>query len=158
MSFVHLHLLLNHVPVIGTVFVLLLLAVALWRRSTEIGKLALSAVVGIALVSGIVFLTGEPAEEAVEHVTGVSESIIHQHEEAAEAALFGTGVAGVLSLAFLWWYRRRELPRWVVAASLAVVLAITGMMARTANLGGQIRHSEIRVGAPVEMGGDVDNR
>lgn len=158
MSFVHLHLLLNHVPVIGMVFVLLLLAVALWRRSSEIGKLALSVVVGIALVTGIVFLTGEPAEEAVEHVAGVSESIIHQHEEAAEAALIGTGMAGVLSLAFLGWYRRRELPRWVAAASLAVVLAVTGMMAWTANLGGQIRHSEIRGGAPIESGGDVDDR
>jgi nucleoside permease NupC len=158
MSFVHLHLLLNHVPVIGTVFVLLLLVIALWRRSTEIGKLALSAVVGIALVTAIVFLTGEPAEEAVEHVAGVSESVIHQHEEAGEAALFGTGLAGVLSLASLWWYRRRELPRWVAAASLVVVLVVTGMMAWTANLGGQIRHSEIRGGAPIETRGDSDDR
>jgi glucan phosphoethanolaminetransferase (alkaline phosphatase superfamily) len=158
MSIVHMHLLLNHVPVIGTLFVLLLLAVAVWRRSTEIGKLALFCVVGVALVAGVVFLTGEPAEEAVEHVVGVSESIIHEHEETAEAALFSSGLAGVVALVMLWWYRRRELPRWVAAAALVLALGVGGLMARTANLGGQIRHSEIRAGATVESHGDIEDR
>ena len=41
MSSIHLHLLLNHVPVIGTVLGVLLLAVAVARRSDELGRVAL---------------------------------------------------------------------------------------------------------------------
>ena len=152
MSLVHLHLLLNHVPVIGALFVLLVLIVALWRRNSEMGKLGLFLIVGTALVAGVVFLTGEPAEEAVENVAGIAESIVHQHEEAAEAALFGTGVAGVLALALLFWYRRRELPRVAAGVSLSAMLAVSGLMAWTANLGGQIRHTEIQTAAASAAG------
>jgi len=144
MSFVHLHLLLNHVPVVGVVFVVLLLAVALWKRHSDIGKLALALLAGIAAITAIVFLTGEPAEEAVENVAGVSEALIHQHEDVALVALISTGVVGALALGLLWWYRRQTLPRRLVGASLVVMLGVSGLMAWTANLGGQIRHSEIR--------------
>jgi len=148
MSFVHLHLLLNHVPVVGVVFVVLLLAVALWKRNNDIGKLALALLAGIAAVTAIVFLTGEPAEEAVENVAGVSEALIHRHEDVALAALISTGVVGSLALGVLWWYRKQTLPRSLVGGAFVVMLGISGLMAWTANLGGQIRHSEIRsVGA-----------
>jgi len=144
MSFVHLHLLLNHVPVVGVFFVLLVLGVALWRRNSEIGKLALVLLVGIAAVTAVVFLTGEPAEEAVENVAGVSDALIHSHEDAATAAFATIAIVATLALAPLWWYRRRELPRWIVGASFVAVLGVGGLMAWTANLGGQIRHTEIR--------------
>lgn len=155
MSPVHMHLLLNHVPVIGTLLVLFVLGVAVWRRSSEIGKLALAMLAGIAAVTVAVFLTGEPAEEAVEKLAGVSESLIHSHEEAAEIALIVTGVSGVLALGALLAFRRRQLPRWVMGASVAMVLAVSGFMAWTANLGGQIRHSEIR-SATATATGDVE--
>jgi formate hydrogenlyase subunit 3/multisubunit Na+/H+ antiporter MnhD subunit len=154
MSFVHLHLLLNHVPMIGTLFVLVLLAVAFWKRSDAMGKLALVLLVGISLVTAIVFLTGEPAEEAVENVAGVSEAVIHRHEDAANVALVGASLLGAFSVALLVWYRRRPLPRWTVGASLMAVLSASGVMAWTANLGGQIRHTEIRSSST--MRGAVD--
>jgi len=144
MSPVHLHLLLNHVPVIGLLFVLLVLGVAFWRRNSETGKLGMAMLAGIAVVTAVVFLTGEPAEEAVENLAGVSEAVIHEHEEAADAALIATSVAGVTALGLLLLYRRRELPRWAVGGTLAIVLVVSGQMAWTANLGGEIRHSEIR--------------
>jgi hypothetical protein len=144
MSFVHLHLLLNHVPVVGVLFVVVLLGVAFWKRNSEIGKLALALMAGIAAVTAVVFLTGEPAEEAVEGVAGISDALIHQHEDVAQAALISTGVAGSFALGLIWWYRKQTLPRSLVATFLAVTIGIGGLMAWTANLGGQIRHSEIR--------------
>jgi beta-lactamase regulating signal transducer with metallopeptidase domain len=144
MSSVHLHLLLNHVPVIGILIVLLVLLVALARRNDAIGKLGLVMLVGVALITVAVFFTGEPAEEAVEDLAGVSDSLIHSHEEAAEAAFIVTGIAGVLALGLLFWYRRALLSRWAIGASLALTVAASGLMAWTATLGGQIRHSEIR--------------
>jgi uncharacterized membrane protein len=154
MSLVHLHLLLNHVPVIGMLFVLFVLVAAFRARSSDMGKLALVMLAGIGAVTALVYFTGEPAEDAVEKVAGVSRAMIRDHEEAAEAAFIATGVAGVLALVALWWHRRRELPRWVVAASFAATLAVSGLMAWTANLGGQIRHSEIRATSAGDITGD----
>ena len=151
MSFVHLHLILNHVPVIGSVFVLLLLALAWVKRSSEIGKLAIGFIVAIGVVSAVVFLTGEPAEEAVEHVAGVSDAVIHQHEDAAGLALVLAGTIGVMGLATLLWYRRLAIPRVVMSVALVATVALNAAMAWTAYLGGQIRHTEIRTSA-----GEVD--
>jgi hypothetical protein len=149
MSVVHLHLMLNHVPVIGMLFVLLILAVAAWRRDSAGARLGLSVLAGLAVVTAFVFLTGEPAEEAVEKVAGVSESVIHSHEEAAELALIATGFAGVMALAVLAAFWRRELSRPVIGGVLALVLVVGAMLGWTANLGGRIRHTEIGSAAPV---------
>lgn len=146
MSPLHMHLVLNHVPVIGLGFVALILAVALWRRNDSMAKLGLFLLAGIGLVTVAVFLTGEPAEEAVEHLAGVAERAIHSHEEVAEAALGATAIAGAMALVLLLWARKRALPRVAMALSLLAVVAVAGLMGRTAYLGGQIRHTEIAGG------------
>ena len=143
MSIVHLHLILNHVPVVGMVFALLILGVAAWRRNDGMGRLGLAVMVGLAVVTATVFLTGEPAEEAVEEVAGVSEAMIHPHEEAAEAALIVTGIAGAMALVALGAYRRRALPRWLTGTAFMAALVSTTMLGWAANLGGQIRHTEL---------------
>ena len=38
MNIAHLHLMLNHFPVVGSVIVALLLVLALYRRSDELGR------------------------------------------------------------------------------------------------------------------------
>ena len=150
MSPVHLHLLLNHVPVIGLIIVIFVLAAGFARRNDGIAKLGLVMLVGAALVTIAVYLTGEPAEEAIENLAGVSETLIHSHEEAAEAAFIATSIAGAAALALLLAYRRRQLARWALGASLALTLVVSGRMAWTANLGGQIRHTEINDGVALE--------
>ena len=143
MSIVHLHLILNHVPVIGMVFTLLILGVAAWRRNDGMGKLGLVVMAGLAVITAAVFLTGEPAEEVVEKVATVSEVMIHPHEEAAEASLIATGLAGALAVIALGVYRRRALPRWVTEVAFTAALVTSTMLGWTANLGGRIRHTEI---------------
>jgi hypothetical protein len=145
MSWVHVHLILNHVPVIGLVFVLIVLGVALWRRSAEMTKLGLSAMTTLAVVTGAVFWTGEPAEEAVEDLAGVAEPLIHAHEEAALTALIAIGVAGAIAAWLLWRLRsRQQVPRWVATTAFGLTLVAGGFMGWTAYLGGQIRHTEVR--------------
>ncbi len=98
MTLNHLHLVLNHIPVLGTAFGLGLLAYGIWQRSTELKKTALGVFVLVALMTIPVDLTGEPAEEGVEGLPGVSESIIEQHEEAAGVAFASIGVLGLIAL------------------------------------------------------------
>ncbi len=145
MSAAYVHLLLNHVPILGTMAGMLLLTYALARRSQELIRASLAALVLAALITIPVYLTGEPAEELVEHRPEVSERIIERHEEAAEAAAIGLGILGALSLAGLALYRPpRDVPRGFVALTLALAVVASGLMARAGHLGGQIRHAEIR--------------
>lgn len=147
MDTIHLHLLLNHVPVLGTMLALALLLFALPRHNVARARDGLRLLVGLGIVAVVVFLTGGAAEDAVENLPGVSESIIETHEEAALAATIALGVLGVGALVALWRYRARALPRWVPLAGFAGTLVVAGLMGWTANLGGQIRHTEIRSGA-----------
>ena len=76
----------------------------------------------------------------------VSEALIERHEEAAEAALAVTLAAGLVAAAALLSVRMRHerALRTLFAVALLSSAVSTGLMARVANLGGQIRHDEIR--------------
>ena len=157
MSIVHLHLLLNHVPVVGILFALLLFAAAIFLRETVSTRFALGFSAAIALVALAVYFTGEPAEEAIEKLAGISERVIEQHEEAAELSTIAMSMFGALALAALVIFRKRKMPRWVGAAGLAGTIVLTALMGWTANLGGQIRHSEIRSANFQQGGGESED-
>lgn len=156
MTIVHLHLLLNHIPVVGAIFVVALLATALVRRDSIVARVALwtSALLGIVAIA--VYFTGEPAEEAVEHLPGISESVIERHEELALVATTMIAAFGALAFGALMMFRGRSLPRWVIVSSFVGMVAVAGVMGWTANLGGQIRHTEIAGGVPEAEGGEND--
>ena len=94
------------------------------------------------------FLTGEPAEEIAEGLPGVAHPIIEQHENVAKAALVVTLVAGLAALAGLWLSRGKAVAGWCSSSALVLALVAAGLMAWTANLGGKVRHTEIRTTAP----------
>lgn len=149
MNAAHLHLVLNHAPLFALLIGTAVVAVALWRPSDDLMRAGLILVVlgGAATVPA--FLSGEPAEDAIEELPGVSEELIDEHEESADYALWGGVVAGLVALAALAVRRRRagvSRKFALLAASLGFLAVI--IMARTAYLGGQIRHPEIRSMAP----------
>ena len=144
MNSAHAHLLLNHLPVLGSAFGVLLLLFAFARKSDELKRVALGVFVFAALTAIPVYLTGEPAEDIVERLPGISKPMIEEHEEAAEGAAAALGVLGVLSLAGLVHFRRSaSMPRWLSLSSLVLSLVVAALMARTASLGGRIHHPEI---------------
>ena len=144
MNWAHIHLMLNHIPVLGTVFGLALLAWGLWRRNDPLQRAALFTFVAVAIVAIPVYLTGEPAEAVVENLVGTAETAIEAHEEAALLSFIAMEVLGALALAALALSRTRFNPALVVRGALAVALLTGGLMAWTANLGGRIRHGELR--------------
>lgn len=145
MNLAHIHLILNHIPLIGMGVTVLLLIVALLRRSKELTIVSLIFVVLVALWAIPVYLTGEPAEEIIEEMTGVSENLIEEHEEQAEAAFIVTEITGALALIALLVSLYSDRFRQKLAVLTLIALLISGgLMAWTANLGGKIRHPEIR--------------
>ena len=113
----HLHLMLNHVPVLGTTFGLGLVGWALLRRSEELKRISLGIFIIVALLAIPAYLTGEPAEELVENLPGVSKSSIEQHEEAAQVAFAGVLIVGVAALGGLIFFRPdKAIPSWLASS------------------------------------------
>lgn len=144
----HLHLILNHIPVFGLLVGFLLLAWGMIRGYNDIQKAALVTLFVTAATALPVYLTGEPAEDIVEKLPGVSEQIMSQHEDSAMFSLIMAMITGVLALGAI--AVKRFLSTQIAAMAAVAVLIVTlitgGAMAFTANLGGQIRHTEIRNG------------
>jgi len=91
------------------------------------------------------YLTGAPAEGTVKGLPGVSNNYIESHEETATIAFVGVLVVGACALAGLVFSRSgRAVPGWLGYSVLVAVVVGGGLMAWTANLGGQVRHTEIR--------------
>lgn len=144
MDSTHLHLLLNHAPVAGVAFGIFLLALSSVRRFASLRVAALMLFAVSAMLTVPVFLTGEPAEDRVEAVAGVSEATIETHEESASLALSSMIVLGLASVAALAVYaRKRELTSGIVYVVGVLSIASMALIGRTAYLGGQIRHTEI---------------
>jgi len=140
---------LNHIPVSGVIFGLIVLAWGIFRRSDEVKIVGLIALILAGIIAVPVYLTGESAEEIVEKLPGVSEGIIELHEGSALISLIFAVIAGVFALVALISRRLKSgaFAQFAMVGTLFVSLVTGVLMARTANLGGQIRHSEIRAGA-----------
>jgi uncharacterized membrane protein len=145
MNAAHAHLLLNHLPVLGTAFGVLLMLLAFVRKSDELKRVGLGVFVAAALSAAPAYFTGESAEDSVEERPGISKAMIHEHENTAEGAAVALAVLGAVSLAGLVRFRRAAcVPNWLSVSSLALAIVVAVLMARTAGLGGRIQHPEIR--------------
>ena len=144
LNWAHIHLILNHIPLIGVGFTILLFIIALIRNSKELINVSLIFTIIVALWAIPAYLTGEPAEEIVEELPGISENLIKQHEEMAEKAFIFLEVVGALALVTLIVKRySQKLAAWLMSVTLLGLIAGVGMIAWTANLGGRINHPEI---------------
>lgn len=155
----HIHLTLNHVPIIGLIFSFVLIVAAIIRKNPELARAGIVTLVITAMIAIPVYLTGEPAEEIIEHLAGRSEEIIERHEEAGLFSLIGLEILGVTAVLGLLAYRRpRVVPLGFMTLLLALMLAIGGWVGWTSHLGGQISHPETRSDftVPAEME-EVDN-
>lgn len=156
MNEAQLHLLTNHLPVMGSLFTVLLMLWGIVRKSDEIQKVALGAMVLVALTALPAYFTGEPAHHLVEHLPGVSEAHIEEHESMGKFALTSAIGLGVVALAGLILSRGKPVSLAVASIALVANLFVAGVMGYTAHLGGQIRHSEIRgEGAPATTEGET---
>ncbi len=140
----HIHLLLNHFPIIGTLIGSTILLYSIIKKQ-DTGKVTGAFIIVIMAIIAIpVLLTGEPAEESVEHLSGISKALIHDHEEASEKAFWLMEITGVFSLFALILYKIKSAftaKAFWIAFAFSVITFFA--MAWAGNLGGKIRHPEI---------------
>jgi uncharacterized membrane protein len=161
MNPVHIHLLLNHAPVMGTAFGAALFLYGLLRKNKSVIDAALLAFIVTALVAIPAFLTGEPAEEAIENIPGIVKDAIETHEENAEVAFWLMEALGIFSLATLF-VRKREIKIASMMTNISLIfsLVVFGFMVKVGNDGGKIRHTEISDAAAAQapaQAGDQKN-
>lgn len=144
---VHLHLLTNHVPVIGAFFGALVIIIGMIRKSPPTLAAAYWIFIISALLGLVAYFTGEGAEEAVEHLPGVSENLIGTHEDVGKFTLGALVLLGALSIFGLIRSRNHyDKIKGLAMISLIVALIGFGIGAYTAYTGGLVRHTEIRPG------------
>lgn len=160
MNQTHIHLLITHLPIFGSIFGGIVLAHGLWTKSDQTKIAAYNLFIISAIGAGIAYLTGEAAEETVENIQGITENMIEQHEDFAIFALVSLIVLGVASIGGLFLtLKKSSLTKTVALVILFISLISFGLVARTGYLGGQIRHTEINSSnnSPVQSGEQEDD-
>jgi uncharacterized membrane protein len=155
MNSVQMHLALTHVPVIVSFVGLIMLLVAFFIKNRMLTKTSymLLLVAGVAALP--VFFSGEGTEEAIENLPGVSDAVIERHEEVAKLAMISIAAAGLFAFAALFAFRWQVTSRLLKMVVLVLAVTSGGLMAQTAHLGGQIRHTEIRNGIAMQEGNEA---
>lgn len=144
MNQTHIHLLITHLPIFGSILGGLVMFYALFSRSEHTKISAYMLFIISAIGAGIAYLTGEAAEESVENLQGLMESSIEQHEDFAIYALVSLIVLGVISILGLFLtFRKSNLTRALAILTLFISLVSFGLVAYTGFLGGKIRHTEV---------------
>lgn len=146
LNLAHLHLILNHIPIIGIPFITILTIISLVKKDLYLGKLVHWLFIGITVLSIGVFLTGTGAQSVLQNA-GISDELILPHHEAsywAMSFILGLGAWSTFAL----YANRKSSDFFSLKASLIVTLlgaiATTIVLAFTANLGAKISHPEIR--------------
>lgn len=144
MTATHWHLVVNHLPIIGTTIatIFLLSGIILKNKVTQV-----IATIFIVIMSAFGFIahqTGEKAEHSIEGYTGVNESAIESHEEAAKPAFIVHNITGILGiLGLILFGLKRRAASWFVVIIFIGGVASAGLMSYVGYLGGKIRHPEV---------------
>lgn len=157
MNQTHIHLIITHLPIFGSILGGFVLIHGIWTKNNITLIAAYNVLIISAIGAGIAYATGEGAEETVEHIQGVSKSLIEEHSDSALISLIALIIVGLISLIGLFvTLRSSPLTRSFALITLFLSLVAFGIIARTGYLGGQIRHTEIGTNAltPIDKGGD----
>jgi uncharacterized membrane protein len=144
MDWAHIHILINHFPVIlvTTGAVVSILAVLLQRRGVWLYATVSLTLAGLTVIP--TYFTGEPADHALNDPWYVAKEAIHSHEQAAKISAILTLVAALVAV--LAWRRLVRYPREVrMPAGLRTAIVVTSVAAATGIgyaswLGGRIVH------------------
>ena len=154
MSLDHLHLLLNHVPTVGAVAALGLLLLGFVRRNEHLTHAGLEALYVVALLTLPAYISGAGAYRELRNASGVSDIAVRLHQDVALWGFIWIELAGFVAWMALWQTRRYgRAARGVVAVSTLLLIVSIVIMGRAGNLGGEIRHPEIRAVAQTEADG-----
>ncbi|MCX6209069.1 MAG: hypothetical protein NTZ59_06085 [Bacteroidetes bacterium] len=152
MNQTHIHLLITHLPIFGSILGGLVLAYGIWTKSNQTKIAAYYLLIISSIGAVIAYFTGEGAEETVEKIPGISKNIIEQHSDFAMYALVSLSILGVVVLIGLFLsLRKSTLSRTIAITTFFISLISFGLVVWTGYLGGKIRHTEINSASPTQI-------
>ncbi|PYS12895.1 MAG: hypothetical protein DMG15_12835 [Acidobacteria bacterium] len=149
MTLAHIHLLLNHWPIIGAFVGLFLFLVALFANSDDLKQTSLAFFTLIALLAIPTYFSGDVANEVLKLSTPLPKELVDAHQGAALLSLIFMEITGAVAFLGLWQFSRMSRPaphpvaRWNSAIVLLLSIVTVVLMTITGNTGGAIRHPEI---------------
>ena len=147
MNEAHLHLLVNHFPIIGSIFGLGILLAGIFLKNNSIKNTAYVVFIIASVFTLASMTTGEGAEEIAETLPNAGHDIIHEHEEIAEKfaiVMYLLGITSVLGL-FLN-IKQHAKAKFMAFAVLIIAVVAVALSKFVGTTGGEIRHTEIREG------------
>src|SRR5262245_55592830 len=150
------HLLLNHVPTIGFGIGLVLFAVALLLKRSDLRRAGLVIFFLAAAVTITTYVSGSDAREALKENPDISDPLMQAHESAALVAFGFMQITGFFSWVGLWiWNRPSRFARWNAGVVFAFATLTFVLMARAGYVGGAIRHPETGAAETIPLDPDV---
>ena len=147
MNAAHLHLMFNHLSIIGLGFAILFTLLAIFGKSPELKKLSCWLYILIGLLSVLAILTGDGAGEIVKTYPGISNDAIEHHETWGYILFYGLIAIGIVAIGGLWFSRKNELfLKKFNIATLVMAIVLVFLAFQTGTTGGKIRHPEIEQG------------
>lgn len=145
MDWGHLHLALNHIPVIAIPLMAALFGWGWIRRSPAIRQVALVWMAGLCVAAILIKFTGDEAATAGAPRLAPVRMWVERHEEAADQASTLAFILGLASALAVFRGRALEvLPTWLAVLVLILAFATTVLFIRCAGSGGWIGHPELR--------------
>ena len=147
MSQAHYHLVLNHLPIIIPIVALVVLIAGFIVKSGVVKRTAYFIFILGSLTAIPAMATGEGAEEAVEHLEGITKGRIHEHEGRAELFAMLSYFLGVAAAFAVWSsLKKKAYAGYAGYAIIAYSCVVLYFAQQTGTSGGEIRHPEIRPG------------
>src|SRR5574337_1346868 len=94
----HIHVALTHLPVIGIIFSGILLLIAFLTMDKKLQRISFWFIFFVAISAIPVFFSGEPTEDVIEKLAGVSKTFIEKHEMFATISFVAMIILGLLSI------------------------------------------------------------
>lgn len=141
----HWHLIMNHIPIIGSFFATLLLIFGLIRKSNSIITASYWFFIIVAIAAFMTDQTGGKAAGYLSDAGLASDTLIKPHAEAADKAGLAIYITAALALLTLLINKLKQ-SRVMPVIILLAALAGSALMSWTGLLGGEIMHKEIRPG------------
>jgi len=141
----HVHIVLNHFPSIGTLFGLVMLVYALWKKDPKLQVVSFVIFMVMGLLAIPNFVTGGAAYELIRKRPGMDRAMLDLHRSAAIVASAALFLTGTFSWLGLWeWRRFQTLSRWNLWTVAGLSVLTMALIYQASTLGGEISHPEIR--------------
>ena len=145
MNDAHLHLVVNHFPIIGTILALGVLIAGFFLKNSSVKNTAYGLFIVSAIFAALSMSTGEGAEEMVEDMPNIGKRIIHVHEEIAEKLTIVLYLLGGISvLGIILNLKNHAKAKFISIVVLIVAIGAVYLAQLVGTTGGEIRHTEIR--------------